>query len=154
MSRGEKQPADIRSVVKNRKATFNYEVEEELEVGLVLRGTEVKAIRAGKVQLTDAYAAIEKGEVFLHQLHIGEYEQASRFNHEPRRVRKLLLNKAEIKRLERKVQEKGYTLIPLELYFRGGRAKIRLGLCRGKKAFDKRKSIRDRDVEREMERDA
>jgi SsrA-binding protein len=116
----------------------------------VLVGTEVKSLRSGKIQLADAYGMVEGGEVYLHQLHIGTYPQGTVWNHEPRRRRKLLLHRREIERLERKVEEKGYTLIPLEVYFLRGRAKVRLGLCRGKKQYDKRASIKERDVEREI----
>lgn len=141
-------------IIKNRKAYFDYEIEEEVEAGIVLKGTEVKSLRAGKVQMNDAYARIERGEAFLAQLHISEYEFGNLNNHDPVRVRKLLLNKVEIERLHRKVAEKGFTLIPLEIYFKNGKAKVKIGLCRGKKAHDKRRTIRDRDVRREMERDS
>ena len=140
----------IKVVAKNRKATFDYHVEEDLEAGLVLQGTEVKSLRDGKCQLTDAYAAIESGEAFVHQLHISEYRNGTYANHDPKRTRKLLLRRSEIDRLLRKVQQKGVTLIPLEVYFKGGRAKIKLGVCRGKKAYDKRASIKARDIERDL----
>ncbi len=123
-----------------------------MEVGLVLKGTEVKSLGDGKLQFVDAYAQITEGEVFVHQMHISEYEQGTYANHDPRRVRKLLLHRDEITRLRRKVVEKGYTLIPLEVYFRNGRAKMRLGLCKGKRDFDKRATIRDRDLERDRRR--
>jgi SsrA-binding protein len=145
--------AATQTIVKNRKAYFDYEIEEEVEAGLVLKGTEVKSLRAGKAQMTDAYARVERGEAFLVQLHISEYEFGNLNNHEPLRVRKLLLKKTEIERLRRKVAEKGLTLIPLELYWKNGKAKVKLGLCRGKKAHDKRRTIRDRDVRREIERE-
>lgn len=140
---------DIKIIARNRKATFDYHVDETLEVGLVLRGTEVKSLRDGKCQLADAYAALEGGEVFVHQLHISEYKNGTIYNHDPKRVRKLLLHRDEISRLHRKVQQKGVTLIPLEVYFKGGRAKVKLGLCRGKKAHDKRASIKEKDLQRE-----
>lgn len=146
-------PAGTQSIAKNRKAYFDYEIEEELEAGIMLKGTEVKSLRAGKVQLNDAYARIDGGEVFLAQLHIAEYDFGNLNNHEPLRVRKLLLNRNEIDRLARKVSEKGLTLIPLELYFKNGKAKVKLGLCRGKKSHDKRRSIKDRDMRRDLERD-
>ncbi len=146
-------PTHPNSIAKNRKAYFDYEIEEEVEAGIMLKGTEVKSLRAGKVQMNDAYARIEKGEVFLAQLHIAEYDFGNLNNHDPLRVRKLLLNRNEIDRLARKVSEKGFTLIPLELYFKNGKAKVKLGVCRGKKAHDKRRSIRDRDQRRDMERE-
>ena len=145
---------EVKLITKNRKAYFNYLVEEDLEVGIVLRGTEVKALREGKVQILDAYAMVEKGQVFLYQLHISEYAQGNIYNHSPMATRKLLLHKREIERLEWKVQEKGYTLIPLELYFLRGRAKIKLGLCKGKHSYDKREAVKERDQRRELrERD-
>ena len=144
---------EIQKIVTNRRAYHDYSVEEELEAGLVLTGTEVKSLRDGKAQLTDAYAMIEGGEAFMHQVHISEYKQGNIFNHEPRRVRKLLLKRTEIERLVRKVREKGYTLIPLELYFKRGRAKVKIGLCKGKKQYDKRATVRDRDLRREAERE-
>lgn len=144
---------EIQKIVTNRRAYHDYSVEEELEAGLVLTGTEVKSLRDGKAQLNDAYAMIEGGEAFMHQVHIAEYKQGNIFNHEPRRVRKLLLKRTEIERLIRKVREKGYTLIPLELYFKRGRAKVKIGLCKGKKQYDKRATVRDRDLRREAERE-
>jgi len=140
----------IRRIASNRKARFDYHVDDDVEAGLVLTGTEVKSLRDGKVQLVDGYAAIERGEAFLHGMHISEYANGTYANHEPRRVRKLLLHKSEIQRLARKTAEKGYTLIPLELYFKRGRAKVRLGLCRGKRSYDKRASIKERDEKREL----
>jgi len=139
----------IKLIAKNKKASFDYHVEEALEAGIVLSGTEVKALRDGKAQLTDAYAMIERGEVYVFQLHISEYSNKGYANHEAKRTRKLLLHRAEIARLERKVTQKGVTLIPLELYFKRGKAKLKLGLCRGKKLHDKRATIKQRDLERD-----
>jgi len=140
----------IQRIARNRKASFEYHIEEDIEAGLVLRGTEVKSLRDGKAQLIDAYALIESGEAYVHQLHIAEYVNGTHGNHEPRRVRKLLLHKREIDRLQRKVREKGVTLIPLELYFKKGRAKLKIGLCRGKKQHDKRHAIKQRDLARDI----
>lgn len=153
-AKGEKTGKDgTKLVAKNKKAYFNYQVVEDLEVGLVLTGTEVKSLREGKLQLMDAYAMIERGEVWLVHAHIGEYGHGSYYNHVPLRPRKLLLHRKEIEKLGRKVEEKGFTLIPLEVYFREGRAKVKLGLCRGKASHDKRDSIKERDVRRESSRE-
>ncbi|MFO0724145.1 MAG: SsrA-binding protein SmpB [Myxococcota bacterium] len=152
MATGGKAP-EIVSITKNRRAYFDYAIEEEIEAGMVLTGTEVKSMREGKAQLSDGFAQVDQGEMFLHQTYVAEYTQGNVFNHEPRRTRKLLLKKVEIERLHRKVQEKGYTLIPLELYFKRGRAKVRLGLCKGKKQYDKRATIKAKDQRRDDERD-
>lgn len=136
----------------NRRARHDYFIEETYEAGLVLQGSEVKSLREGKANLKDSYARILKGETFLLNLHISPYPAANRFNHEPTRTRKLLLHKREIRRLTGKVKERGLTLIPLRLYFRDGRAKVELGLARGKKLYDKRESLRRREARREMER--
>lgn len=140
-------------IATNRRARYDYEIEDELEAGMVLTGTEVKSLRDGKAELQDGYAEIEHGELFLNQVHIPEYRQGNVFNHEPRRRRKLLAHREQIDRLHRKVTEKGYTLVPLELYFSSGRAKVKLGLARGKKKYDKRESVKARDVRRELERE-
>ncbi|MEW6260372.1 MAG: SsrA-binding protein SmpB [Thermodesulfobacteriota bacterium] len=142
----------VKLIAENRKARFNYTIEEEFEAGIVLKGTEVKSLRIGKVNLKDAYAKISNGEVFIYQLHIGEYPFAYYDNHEPLRVRKLLLHKREIKRLYGKVNEKGLTLVPLKMYFKNGKVKIVIALARGKQLFDKRESIKRRDMEREQAR--
>lgn len=139
-------------VAVNRKARHEYEIEESYEAGLVLTGTEIKSVRAGKVNLQDSFARVENGEVWLHNVHISPYEMGNRFNVEPRRVRKLLLNRREIDRLMGKVEQRGLTLIPLRVYFRGGRAKVELGLGRGKRLFDRREDIARRTAEREVER--
>ena len=143
----------IKIIIANKKARFQYEIVEQIESGLVLQGTEVKSLRMGKVNLTDSYANIINGEIFLYNLHISPYEPGTVFNHEPLRVRKLLLHKQEIKRLTGKVQEKGMTLVPLKIYFKNGRAKIELGLCRGKKTVDRRRDIARKDEERQLQRE-
>jgi len=141
-----------KTVAENRKARFNYFIEDEYEAGIVLKGTEVKSLRDGRANLKDAYARIQNGEVFLHQMHIGPYPFAYYGNHDPLRVRKLLLHKQEIKRLYGKVNEKGFSLIPLRVYFKDGKVKIRLALARGKHKYDKRETIRKRDEKRELDR--
>ncbi|MDM8552785.1 SsrA-binding protein SmpB [Desulfobacterales bacterium HSG2] len=140
-------------VTENKKARFNYYIVDEYEVGMVLLGTEVKALRIGRAHLKDAYAKIKKGEIFVHQMHIGPYPFAYHENHESLRVRKLLLHRLEIKRLIGKVNEKGFSLIPLRIYFKNGKAKMTLALAKGKKAPDKRETIRKRDEKRDMERE-
>jgi len=139
-------------VADNRKARFNYAIGEVFEAGIVLTGSEVKALRAGKANLKDSYGRIEGDEVWLWNAHISPYSPASQFGHEPTRTRKLLLHRQQIERLAGKVNERGFTLIPLRLYFKNGRAKIELGLARGKKQYDKRATIREREVKREMDR--
>jgi len=147
------QPDPERKVVaSNRRARHDYEILETFEAGLALVGPEVKSLRNGKASLSDGYAFIRRGEVFLANVHIGAYEQASRENVEPRRERKLLLHRAEIDRLATKVAERGLTLIPLRLYFRRGRAKVEIGLCRGKRRHDKRDAIRQRESDRDLQR--
>ncbi|MCG0278447.1 MAG: SsrA-binding protein SmpB [Thermanaeromonas sp.] len=144
---------DIKVVAENRKARHDYFIEETLEAGLVLTGTEVKSLRSGKANIRDSFARVENGEVFLYDMHISPYEQGNRFNHEPKRPRKLLLHKHEIRRLIGKTRERGYTLIPLKVYFTPrGIAKVELALAKGKKLYDKREAIRERDMKREMER--
>ena len=135
--------------VINKSASFNYFIEEEIECGIVLTGTEMKAIRDYKVNLKDSYAVIKKGEVFLINSHIAEYKEGNIFNHDPRRTRKLLLHKKEIQKLNTKLNQEGYTLIPLKLYFKKNKVKILLGLCKGKKLYDKRETIKERDLKRE-----
>jgi SsrA-binding protein len=141
------------TVALNRKARHEYHVEETLEAGLVLTGTEIKSIRAGRANLAEAYARIERGEAWLIGAHIAPYEQASRFNHEPTRTRKLLLHRGQIAELVGKTQTRGYTLVPLRLYLRDGLAKVELGLARGRKAHDKRRVIAERDARRQLERE-
>jgi SsrA-binding protein len=139
-------------VATNRKARHDYSIEDTIEAGIVLIGSEIKSIRAGRVNLRDGYAAVEEGEVWLYNVHIAPYDPASRYGHEPRRRRKLLLHRREIARLERRVQEKGYTLIPLRLYLRGNLAKVELALARGKRQYDKRAAIAEREARRRAER--
>ena len=139
-------------VTENRKARRDYFIEDTYEVGMVLLGTEVKSLRQGRANLKDAYARIKNGEVFVFQMHIGPYPFAHQDNHEPLRPRKLLLNRYEIKRLYGKVNEKGYTLIPLNVYFKSGKVKMTLGLAKGKRQYDKRETIRKRDEQRDFER--
>ncbi len=138
-------------VAQNRKARYDYHIDDTLEAGLVLVGTEVKSLRAGRATLVDGFAEIDGGQAYLHGVHIPEYTQGTWTNHEPRRVRKLLLNRAEIDRLESKVNERGATLIPLSLYFKDGRAKVELALARGKKNYDKRHAIAEKQANREKE---
>jgi len=134
----------------NRQASFNYFTEETYEAGIVLNGTEIKSIRAGKCNIKDSYAIIKNNEVYLLNAHIAQYEQGNIFNHEETRTRKLLLNKKEILKLNNKVNIEGYTLIPLKIYFVKGRAKVLIGVCKGKKTYDKRESIKEKDLEREI----
>jgi SsrA-binding protein len=142
----------VKLVCQNKKARYQYHIEERLEVGIVLQGSEVKALREGKANLVDSYARVENGEVFLHHMHIGQYRAAHQFNHDSRRVRKLLLHKQEIRRLVGKVEEKGLTLVPLKVYFDSGLVKVELALVRGKRLHDKREDLRKKVANREMER--
>ncbi len=143
----------IKVVSTNRKARHDYHIEDSFEAGIVLTGTEVKSIRNSKVNLKDSYAKVEGTELFLYNMHVSPYDPGNRFNHDPVRTRKLLAHKAEIGRLAGKVKEKGYALIPLKIYLRQGLVKVELGLARGKKKYDKRRDIAERDRKREMERD-
>ncbi|HEV7199662.1 MAG TPA: SsrA-binding protein SmpB [Candidatus Limnocylindria bacterium] len=145
--------SDEHTVALNRRARHDYNVEETVEAGLVLTGSEIKSIRAGRANLAEAYARIEKGEAWLIGAHIAPYEQANQFNHEPTRTRKLLLHRRQIAELLGKTQTKGYTLIPLRLYIRDGLAKLEIGLGRGRKAYDKRRLIAERDARRQLERE-
>lgn len=144
--------SDIQRIVQNRKARHLYHILETIEAGLVLTGTEVKSLRAGKANLVDSYAMVDRGEVWLMNLHISPYEQGNQFNHEPKRKRKLLLHRRDIRRLIGKTREKGLTLIPISLYFKKGWAKVELALARGKKLHDKREDVAKRDADREMAR--
>jgi SsrA-binding protein len=141
-----------RDIAVNRRARHEFHIEETVEAGIVLLGSEIKALREGKANLKDSYGRIDRDEVWLWNAHISPYAPASQFGHEPTRIRKLLLHREEIARLTGKVKERGLTLVPLRLYFKNGRAKIELGLARGKKQHDKRDSIREREVRREMDR--
>ncbi|MDR1617571.1 MAG: SsrA-binding protein SmpB [Treponema sp.] len=140
-------------IAVNRRARYDYAVDDRIECGLELLGTEVKSFRDGKISFPDAWAEVMEGEVWLRSLRVAENPFSSLFNHDPDRKKKLLLHREEIKRLRRRTEEKGYTLIPLSFYFKNGRVKVELGLCKGKKAFDKRADIRERDVKREVERE-
>lgn len=140
-----------RLIARNRKARHDYEVLETIETGMVLLGSEVKSMRAGRVNLTDAWAEVKQGEVFLRNLHISPYEMANRFNHEPTRPRKLLLHTREIRKLIGKTTEKGLTLIPLSLYFKRGRVKCEIGVCKGRKSYDKRAAKADADNTRKLQ---
>ncbi len=143
---------DRKIIAENRQARFNYFIEEKIECGIALEGTEVKSVKNGAISFPDAFAEIINGEVYVKNLHISEYSYSSVFNHNPERPKKLLLHRAEIKRLERKTEEKGYTLVPLDFYLKNGRVKTTLGLCKGKKLFDKREAIKERDVDRQIQR--
>lgn len=142
----------IKIVAENRKARHDYHIHETYEAGIALTGTEVKSLRAGKANLKDSYARVDGGELMLHNMHISPYDQGNRFNHEPLRTRKLLMHRYEINKLVGKTREKGYTLVPLKLYFTRGRAKVELGLASGKQLYDKRQDIAERDAKREMDR--
>jgi SsrA-binding protein len=145
----EEAPA-VKPIATNRRARHDYHIEETYEAGISLMGSEVKTLRGGKASLQDAYALVRNGEVFLVGAHIPPYPQASMQNHEPTRMRKLLLHKGEIRKLIGKTAEKGLTLIPLRLYFKGNKVKVELGLAKGKRHYDKRQTIAKRDAEREM----
>lgn len=146
-------PAGVKIISQNKKAWHDYFIEEKYEAGLVLCGTEVKSIRLGKVNLKDCYAAIREGEVFVYGMHISPYEKGNIYNVDPLRVRKLLLNKREILKLISSVKQDGYSLIPLQLYLKNGLIKMELGVAKGKKLYDKRQSIAERDAKREIERE-
>ena len=141
-----------RVVAQNRKARHEYHILQTWEAGLVLQGTEVKSLREGKANLSDAFATISNGELWLYNMHVSPYEQGNRFNHDPLRVRKLLLHRGELRKLVGQVEQKGLTLVPLDVHFTGGIAKVNLALVRGKKLHDKRDTLRERAVERDMER--
>ena len=143
----------VKIISVNKQAQHEYFIEDTLEAGLVLKGTEVKSLRQGRANLKDAYARIRNGEVYLHQMNISVYPFAYYDNHEPERPRKLLLHKQEIKRLFGKINEKGFSLIPLKVYFKSGKAKVLLGLARGKKKYDKREEIKRRDAKRDLDRE-
>ncbi len=137
---------------QNKKAFHDYFIEETFEAGIVLEGTEVKSLRSGKGNLKDSYVQVDEGEAFLHHTHISPYPYAHQFNHEPERVRKLLLHKREIRRLTGKTQERGYTLVPLKMYFKDGKIKVELGLAKGKTHSDKREDLKKRSADREIEK--
>ncbi|AEJ19444.1 SsrA-binding protein SmpB [Gracilinema caldarium] len=143
----------VKIIAVNRKARHDFTIDETYECGIVLMGTEIKSVREGKISFPDAWAEVKNGEIWLNSFRIAENPFSSIFNHDPDRKKKLLLHKDEIKRIARRVEEKGYTLIPLSFYFKNGKVKVELGLCKGKKAFDKRADIRERDIQREVSRE-
>ena len=142
----------IKIITQNRKARYVYHTIDTWEAGIQLQGTEVKSLRDGKANLSDSYARVDGNEVFLHNVHIGEYQKGNHFNHEPMRKRKLLLHRAEINRLKGNVEQKGLTLIPLKLYFKRGHAKVEIALAKGKQKYDRRQDIAQRDARRDTER--
>jgi SsrA-binding protein len=152
MAKGKKRKASPGDVATNRQARFRYELLDNVEAGIVLRGTEVKALRTSGAQMRDSYATLTDGEVWLHNLHIPHYGPAARENHEPDRSRKLLLHRREIDRLVGRIRERGLTVVPTRIYFKGPHAKVEIALARGKDTHDKRESIREREQKREMER--
>ncbi|MDO5033434.1 MAG: SsrA-binding protein SmpB [Eubacteriales bacterium] len=143
---------EVKVLAHNRKAGFSYEILERFEAGLVLTGTEVKSVRQGKVNLQEAYATVERGEVFVKSMHISPYDQGNRFNPDPLRKRKLLLHKSEIRKLAASIQQEGLTLVPLRLYLKRGLIKLELAIAKGKKLYDKRETIKKRELERELAR--
>ncbi len=147
-----KRDEEDKAVCQNRKARHEYLIEDTFEAGLELKGTEVKSLRQGRASIQEAFAQIKAGEAWIHQFHIPPYEQANQFNQDPVRTRKLLLHKREIAKLAESTTQKGYTIVPLKVYFKKGRAKILIGLGRGKKAYDKREALKERDISREMDR--
>src|ERR671938_2114705 len=150
--KGGRRKAAAGDVATNRQASHRYHLLDRWEAGIQLQGSEVKSLRAGGVQLKDAYAALDRGEVWLHKMHVAPYEHAAREGHEPERPRKLLLHRREIERLIGQTAERGLTLVPTRVYFKGPRAKVELALARGKERHDKRRALRDRDQRREIER--
>jgi SsrA-binding protein len=142
-------PKDEKLIVKNRRATFDYEIDERFEAGMVLSGSEVKSMRAGKVDIVDAYVQVDRGEAWLKQLYVAPFEQASAFPHETRRSRKLLLHTREIAEIHQGLARGGFTVVPMRLYFKGGRVKVELGMGKGKKHFDKRADIAKKDADRD-----
>ena len=146
-------PAETgKTLATNRRARHFYHVDDRLECGIALRGTEVKSLKAGQFSFTDSYARVADGELLLMGLHVTPYAFGNRFNHDPTRVRKLLAHRDEIRRLGRRVAERGLTLVPLRFYVKGGLVKVELGVCRGKRTFDKREDIKRRDLERDLDR--
>ena len=148
----EKSDPNSKLIAENRRARFDYHIESDLEAGIMLYGSEVKSLRKGGSNIAESYASVEGGELWLINSYLPEYLQANRFNHEPRRRRKLLLNASEIYKLAGKIKESGYTLIPLSLYFKDGRAKVEIALARGKKEYDKRQTLREQQDKREADR--
>lgn len=138
--------------IKNKKASFDYFIEDTYEAGIVLKGTEIKSIRKGSANLKDSYARVKNNEVFLTNMFISIYEEGNRFNHDERRERKLLLNKKEIYKLRDKTEKEGYSLVPVKLYLKDGKAKILLGVAKGKKNYDKRQSLKEKDIKRDLDK--
>ncbi|EAF0490430.1 SsrA-binding protein SmpB [Listeria monocytogenes] len=143
---------DGKLVAQNKKARHDYAIEETFEAGIVLQGTEIKSVRNARVNLKDSYARIDKGEIFLHNMHISPYEQGNRYNHDPLRTRKLLLHKKQISRLIGETKESGYSIIPLKMYIKDGYAKVLIGVARGKKKYDKRQDLKQKEAKRDIER--
>lgn len=146
------KPIGTKLIAQNKKAYHDYHIEETTEAGVVLTGTEVKSLRVGRVNLRDSYAVIEKGELFLVGVHISPYEQGNIFNHDPMRKRKLLVHAREIRRFIGKIQQAGYTLVPTKMYFKDGRAKVEIGLAKGKTTYDKRQTLAKKEAQRDIER--
>ena len=147
-----KDKTGTKTVAQNRKARHDYHLEQVFEAGIALTGTEIKAVRAARVQLKDSFARVQNGELLLYNVHISPYEQGNRFNHEPERTRKLLMRRLEILKLNGLIREKGYSLVPLSIYLKGGWAKVELALVKGKKNYDKREDLKKKDAAREVER--
>jgi len=145
--------SDFKVVATNRKARFEYQISDRFEAGIALTGTEIKSIRAGAVSLAEGYAAIRNGELWLLDVHVAAYEQAGRRGHDPRRPRKLLLHRRELSKIERATQERGFTVVPLRIYLKGHYAKVEVGLAKGKRQYDKRQAIADRDSRRRVDRE-
>jgi SsrA-binding protein len=142
----------IKVISENRKAFHDYYIEDRMEAGIILTGTEIKSIRNARVNLKDSYARLDNGEIWVHQMHISPYEQGNRFNHDPLRPRKLLMHRSEINKLAGKIQQQGLTLIPIKIYLKKGMAKVELAVCQGKKNYDKRQAIAEREGKRDIER--
>ncbi|MFD2370915.1 SsrA-binding protein SmpB [Brevibacillus sp. GCM10020057] len=147
-----KDKAGTKTVAQNRKARHDYHIEQVFEAGIALTGTEIKSVRAARVQLKDSFARVQNGELLLYNVHISPYEQGNRFNHEPERTRKLLMRRLEILKLSGLIRERGYSLVPLSIYLKGGWAKVELALVKGKKNYDKREDLKKKDAAREVER--
>ncbi|MBC1345024.1 SsrA-binding protein SmpB [Listeria welshimeri] len=143
---------DGKLVAQNKKARHDYAIEETFEAGIVLQGTEIKSVRNARVNLKDSYARIDKGEIFLHNMHISPYEQGNRYNHDPLRTRKLLLHKKQISRLIGETKESGYSIVPLKMYIKDGYAKVLIGVAKGKKKYDKRQDLKQKEAKRDIER--
>ena len=151
---GTAHKSDLQTIATNKKAFHDYFVIESAEAGIELFGTEVKSVRQGRVNLKDAWCSVKDGEIFVNGMHVSPYEQGNIFNKDPRRPRRLLAHKSEIRHLQQQIKLQGYTLVPLQLYFKQGRVKVELGLCKGKKLYDKRETMAKKDAEREIERAA